>query len=112
MGGTSDSDGNGFADSEIFYFSYGLVTNFDRIDLFAGLNGAVQYLLRSEIAQSLRTTWAGGVCSFNQEPMSDEVVSIQLKQLVGPFAVHFSIGMAIILYSLFKHAGNVTTPLQ
>ena len=103
----SDSDGNGFADSEIFYFSFGLVTNFDETDLFAGLNVAVQYLLRSGIAQSLRSSGAGGVCTLdNEAEEEEEVLSIQLKQLVGPFALHFAVASAIILYSIFKHTGN------
>ena len=105
----SDSDGNGAADSEMLYFSTGLVMNFNDTDseLYRGVNAALQYLQRSGIAQSLRSSWAGGVCTLDSEVVEDEVTSIQLKHLIGPFAVHFSVGCAIILYAIVRHIGKL-----
>jgi hypothetical protein len=108
----SDTDGNGFADSELFYFSTSLVMNFnnatnDNSELYSGVNAALQYLLRSEKAQSLHQIWAEKVCSLNDGAIVEEdVTSIQLKHLSGPFAVHFIVGLAIILYSILKHVGT------
>jgi hypothetical protein len=104
----SDSDGNGAADSEIFYFSTGLVMNFNSSEtqLYTGVNAALQYLQSSGIAQSLRSSWAGGVCTLDADVEEDEVTSIQLKHLIGPFGVHFSVGCAIILYAVARHIGK------
>jgi hypothetical protein len=107
VGGLSDSDGNGFSDSEIYYFSTGLVVNFDKPDLLAGLNAAILYLLRSGIAQSLRSSWAGGVCTLDNEAEEEDALSIQLKQIIGPFVVHFSIASIIIVFAISKHTGNI-----
>ena len=104
----SDSDGNGAADSEIFYFTTGLVMNFNTSDteLYTAVNAALQYLLSSGIAKTLRSSWAEGVCTLDSTVSADEVTSIQLKHLFGPFAVHFSVGCAIILYSIARHVGK------
>jgi hypothetical protein len=102
----SDSDGNGAADSEIFYFSTGLVLNFNDTDLYTGVNAALQYLLKSGISQTQRSSWAGGVCTLDSEVEEDEVTSIQLKHLIGPFGVHFCVGCLIILYSVLRHIGE------
>ena len=105
----SDSDGNGYADSEIYYFSTGLVMNFNDTELYIGVNAALQYLQRSGIAQSLRSSLAGVVCTLDSTVEEDEVTSIQLKHLIGPFAVHFTVGCLIIVYSVLKHIGKLCT---
>jgi hypothetical protein len=102
----SDSDGNGAADSELYYFSTGLVMGFNDSELVHGVNAALQYLQRSGIAQSLRESWAPGVCSLDADVVEDEVSSVELKHLIGPFGVHFMVGSAIILYSILKHIGE------
>jgi hypothetical protein len=110
VGGISDSDGNGYADSEKLFFSTGLVTNFNDTttsDLYKGVNAALQYLQRSGIAQSLRSSWAGGVCTLEGDVVTEDVTAIQLKHLAGPFAVHFSVGCAIILYAIVRHMGKL-----
>ena len=62
----SDSDGNGAADSEMLYFSTGLVMNFNDTDseLYRGVNAALQYLQRSGIAQSIETPHWTLCCAF------------------------------------------------
>ena len=102
----SDSDSNGAADSELYYFSSGLVMGFDNSELVHGVNAALQYLQRSGISQSLRHSWAPGVCSLDAESGGEDVSSIKLNHLIGPFAVHFVVGSVIILYSIMKHIGK------
>ena len=104
----SDSDGNGYADSEQLYFSTGLVMNFhdNRTQIYNGVNAALQHLQSNGRAQYLRNSWAGGVCTLDSEVVEDDVTSIQVKHLMGPFGMHFAVGCCIIIYAIIRHIGK------